>query len=400
MRSPSRGAKAPRSVVGSSEYARYEDDPPPRDASTWIPAPGTNPAFAGRSNLMPPVRIGVIGAGAIGRTHIETLLHEPAATLAGIADPSPSAAAYAAERGVRHVPDHRDLLEHCDAVVIATPRALHAPVGLDCAARGVHMLVEKPIAESVEAARRLTEAADRAGVALLVGHHRRHSPLIQAAREVVRGGRLGRLTAVTAIWTLRRPESYYAPAWRREPGGGPVLTNLIHDLDVLRFVCGEIESLQAVASSDARGLPLADTVALTLRFAGGALGTVTMSDAVAAPWAWDLTSGDNPTVFPQHPENCYFLAGTEASLTVPKLELWRYDGEPGWQRPLRREVLDVAHEDPYTRQLRHFVAVVRGDEEPVITGADATRTLAATVAVDEAARTGLPVALREEVQVR
>ena len=347
---------------------------------------------------MPPVRIGVIGAGVIGRTHIETLLDEPDATISGVADPSPASASYAKQRGIRHVADYHDLLEHSDAVVVATPSGLHAPVGIACADRGVHLLVEKPIAESVEAAERLTDAADRAGVVLLVGHHRRHSPLIRKAREIVRGGLLGRLTAVTAIWTLRKPDGYYAPAWRREPGGGPVLTNLIHDLDVLRFVCGEIESLQAVASGSARGLPFDDTVALTVRFDGGALGTVTMSDAVAAPWAWDLTSGDNPATFPQHPENCYLLSGTEASLAVPKLELWRYDGEPGWQTPMRRELLDVPREDPYARQLSHFVAVVRGAEDPVITGADATRTLAATVAVEEAARTGLPVAPRTRVE--
>lgn len=168
------------------------------------------------------------------------------------------------------------------------------PIALDAVAAGIPALVEKPIGPTVAEADRLADAAERAGVPLLVGHHRRHNPIVVAARDAVRSGRLGRLTTVTALWTPRKPDDYYDVAWRRQPGGGPVLTNLIHDIDVLRFVCGEITSVQAIVSSAGRGLPINDTAVVSLRFAGGGLGTITMSDAVAAPWAWDITSGENP----------------------------------------------------------------------------------------------------------
>ena len=343
---------------------------------------------------MKPVGIGIIGAGVIGRTHVETMQNEPRCGIVGIADPTPAAAEYARQLGLPCFADHRDLLAQpgLEGVIVATPTALHAPVGLDCAERGVPMLMEKPIAETVALAEELGQAAEKAGVCLLVGHHRRHNPIIGKAREVVRSGLLGRLTTVTALCTLLKPDDYYDVAWRRQPGGGPVLTNLIHDIDVLRLVCGEITSVQAITSNGVRGLPINETAVVALRFANGALGTVTMSDAVAAPWAWDLNAGENP-FFGHNKENCYLFAGTQGALAVPRLTLWRYQGERGWGADLSRETVDVEQGDPYVLQLRHFLAVIRGEQEPVITGEDATRTLAATLAVEQAAENGGTVTL-------
>ena len=336
----------------------------------------------------------VIGAGAFGQRHIAYLKREPLCEIAAIADPSAAAAEYAKTEGFRYFTDYRAMLDEVkpEGAIIASPNALHVPMGLACAERKVHMLVEKPLADTVAAARELSAAAERSGVALLVGHHRRHNPMLEKARELVQGGAIGKLTAVAALWLIRKPDDYFNIAWRREPGGGPVLINLIHDIDDLRFVCGEIESVQAMVSNKVRGFPVEDTAAITLRFASGALGTVTLSDAVPAPWSWELTTGESP-IYPQRPENCYLFAGTAGSLTVPRLELWRYRGEQSWTAPLEKETIEVAAQDPLTRQLRHFARVIRGEEAPRITGADATRTLAATLAVSESAASGRAVTL-------
>ena len=344
---------------------------------------------------MSKLKIGIIGAGMFGQRHIQTISQEPLCVVAAIADPSPQAAAWAAQRGFAYYADHVDMLANAklDAAIIATPNAMHAPAGLACASHGVHMLIEKPIADTVDAATALSEAAQRAGVALLVGHHRRYNPVIALAREIVQGGGIGRLTAVTALWMLQKPANYYDVGWRTEPaGGGPLLINLVHDIDDLRFICGEIASVQAMTANVARGFAVEDTAAIALRFAGGALGTITLSDAVAAPWSWELTSGE-AAMYPQRAENCYLFAGTEGSLALPKLELWRYAGEKGWAAPLSCEKLDVTPEDPQVRQLRHFCRVIRGEEAPLINGPDATRTLAVTLAVQEAGRTGQRVDL-------
>jgi predicted dehydrogenase len=343
---------------------------------------------------MTPVTIGVIGAGNIGRKHVETMRQEPMCRLTGIADPTPEAAAYAAGIDVPCFAGYAEMLDGVkpEAAIIATPNVLHVQAGLACAERGVHMLVEKPLADTVESATQLALAADRAGVVLLVGHHRRHNPVIEKAREVVASGGIGRVTTVSAQWMLLKSSDYFAIAHRREPGAGPLLTNAIHDIDDLRFICGEITSVQAISSSAVRGFAVEDTAVVLLQFASGALGTLTVSDTAAAPWSWELTSGENP-YYPRNDENCYLIAGTEGALTVPKLELWHYGAARGWGSPLSRERIEVTFMDPLARQIRHFCRAIRGEEKPRITGADATRTLACVKAIQEAARTGCAVTL-------
>src|SRR5207248_4833431 len=97
----------------------------------------------------------------------------------------------------------------------------------------------------------LVEAAERAQVKLLVGHHRIHSPILQKAVQIVRSGVLGSMVAVIGSAVFYKPRDYYegANAWRREPGGGPILLNLIHEIGNLRAIVGEIVAVQAFASN-------------------------------------------------------------------------------------------------------------------------------------------------------
>jgi predicted dehydrogenase len=323
------------------------------------------------------MRIAVVGAGQFGRRHIETIKHEPQCELAAVVDPL--------YEGEKAFSDYREMLERAkpQGVIIATPNALHVPVGLACVERGVPILVEKPIADTLAASDALVSAAERLRVPLLVGHHRRHNPILEKAREVVQGGGIGRLTAVAALWLLQKPADYFDVAWRRQAGGGALLINAIHDIDDLRFVCGEIDEVRAFTSNAVRGFDVEDTAAVALRFANGALGTLTVSDAVAAPWSWELTTGENPVYPPQH-ESCYFFAGTAGALAVPEMTLFAYGESKGWHAPLAKTTLEVKREDPQARQLRHFCRVIRGEEAPRIDGADAMRTLAVIEAIRKA----------------
>jgi len=342
---------------------------------------------------MKKTRIAIIGAGVIGQTHIRTVLGEPSCELVAIADPMPEAEKVAQQFGIPYYADHLEMLDKVkpQGVINATPNKLHMPIGIDCIERGIPVIVEKPVAESIASAKKLIQASADKGVPVMVGHHRRHNPILVKAREVVQSGRLGKLLAVTAMWQLYKPDGYYDIAWRRQPGtAGPILVNMVHDLDMLRFIIGEIDSIQAIVSNKGRGFEIEDSAVLCFRFANDALGTITISDYVAAPWSWDMNSRENDR-FSQLSENCLRIAGTEASLAIPQLDLWYYKDKKGWDQPMVNERIQVTLSDAYANQLRNLCDVIDGRAQPVLTAADAIHTLAATEAVFEAARTGKTV---------
>ena len=265
----------------------------------------------------------VAGAGLIGRRHVEAIALANGASLACIVDPADAARDYAAGLGVPWFPDLAAMIAKArpDGVVLATPNQLHVAGGLECVAAGLPVLVEKPVATDVASARGLIEAAEGAGVPILVGHHRRHNPLIQAAKERLNAGAIGTVVAVQATFWLFKPDDYFEVKWRRRQGAGPVLLNLIHDVDLLRHLCGEIVSVQALASNAVRSHPVEETAAILLCFENGALGTASVSDTVVAPWSWELTAKENPA-YPPTDAACYLIGGTHGSLELPGACLW------------------------------------------------------------------------------
>jgi predicted dehydrogenase len=350
------------------------------------------------TNPMRRLPIAVIGAGLIGKTHIEKALASNSVELIAIADPTPAAAELAKTFGVPYFPDYREMLlgVRPKGVVVATPNATHAQITVECLAQGAAVLVEKPIADTLDDAQRICDASRNAGLPVLVGHQRRHNPIMRKARAIVASGALGRPVSATVLCTWLKPHDYFNTTWRQKRGGGPILINLIHDIDLMRHLYGEIDSAQAVASNQVRHFEVEDTAALVLRFRNGALGTVTVSDSTVAPWNWDLSAGEAER-FPRQDVNAHFYSGTEGSLTLPRLELWRYrqDQGPaqGWHDPLTMERTVVHIGCPYSEQLRHFAALVEGREAPVCSAEDGLRTPQATLAVGEAAASQRPVAL-------
>ena len=340
------------------------------------------------------VRIAVIGAGLIGRTHVAVLRSaDPDFALAAVADPSPAAAEEARALGYPIYAEVEEMLarEKPDGVVVAVPNQLHVKVGLACIARGIPIVVEKPVADSVAEALELVEAGERANVPILVGHHRRHNPIMRKAAEIVREGGIGTVVAATALYLSHKPKGYHDVAWRREPGGGPVLLNAIHDIDCLRMLCGDVETVQAASSNAVRGFAVEDTAAAVLRFSSGALGTLLCSDTASTPWSWEWGSRENPS-YPFEPENCILIAGTRGSLAVPTLtHRWHEPGEESWHNPLTQKRVYVRTADAYHEQMRNFSRVIRGIEQPVLSGRDGAITLATTLAITRSAQDGLPV---------
>lgn len=331
------------------------------------------------------LRIALIGAGVMGRQHAACLAHNPDTELVAISDPFSSH--LADELGLPSFADHRQMLDSIkvDAVIIANPNDLHVSTALDCIAAGLPVLLEKPVGTSVEEVQALVAAEAEKGATVLVGHHRRHNPITYQAKAIIDSGRLGTITTFNALWQSQKDDGYYEAAWRRQKGAGILLINLVHDLDLMRHLCGEISTVQAITSNAARGNEVEDTASLLLQFSSGALGTLIGSDACATPWSWEQSSGENPA-FAQQPEQpCYLIGGTLGSLSVPQLKVWTYGEQKGWHAPLQEVRESKAPGTALGNQLKHFVQVIRGEAKSLITAADAARTLALVEAAGTAA---------------
>lgn len=338
--------------------------------------------------------IALIGAGAIGKMHIDVLGRSAIARLSAIVDPFPAAKAIADEQGVPFFTDYREMLDKMrpDGVIIASPNAAHAETAIACMEAGIPALVEKPIADTLASARQMVEVSQRTGVPILVGHHRRHNPILRRARELVDAGTLGAPVSATAMCTWLKPDAYYEAAWRREKGGGPVLINLIHDIDILHYLFGDVVSVQASTSNAVRKFEVEDTAVVILRFKNGALGTITVSDTAASPWNWDLCAGE-ANHYPRQSENSHFFTGTQGSITLPGLDVWKYRDQRGWHDQLTHERTTPHLGNPYDGQLKNLCAVIDGTEQPVCSAMDGLRSLRTTLAVHEAAASGTVIHL-------
>ena len=334
-----------------------------------------------------PVRIGVIGVGFMGRQHVEFIHAASGAELSAVADP-------AAAEGSFGCPRYQDAAamlesEELDAVIIANPNALHVDTAIKCLEAGVAVHLEKPVAVDYTQSLRLVDAVARLNGRLLVGHHRRHHPAVARARAAIQAGEIGQIVAVSGLWSARKEDGYFTEApWHRQRGAGVMLINLVHDLDLLRHLCGEVAEIQAIVSSHARNLEVEDTVSVNLR-------------RKAAPSAafWPRTpgslrgAGTNP---PRRPSSSrFFPMAWRIRLSVPAV-LCRCRISPstpmipGVRRlalPLSRTYLPVAPRGSFQAQLEHFVEVVRGSAEPLVSAEDASRTLALVEAGALAAQT-------------
>jgi len=335
------------------------------------------------------VQIAVVGAGLIGRQHLRLITSDALCRLVAVVDPAAEAADLARSYGVPWFADLDQMLAAVSpaGAIVATPTALHGEHGMKLLAAGIPVLIEKPIAHDLQSAEQLVVAAERSNVPLLVGHHRRYSDFIRRARAVIVDGTLGRLVSINALTWFLKPTEYFRAAWRRKDGGGPVLINAIHTIDDMRTLTGaEIVTIQAQLSSATRGFEVEDSAAVLLEFSNGVLGTMSISDTVASPWNWEMTSAEN-AAYPRTSEACYLIGGTTASLSVPDLRLWRH-AQPSWMSPIMSSSLDRSSEDPLVRQLQHFRQVIRREVSALVGGRDAMATLAATLAISHAARAG------------
>ena len=346
---------------------------------------------------MDKVRVGLIGAGSIGVRHMKAMEEVPEITLVAIADPSPAAVRIGEAQNIPIYLDAGAMLAQggLDAVIIATPTERHHQDMMMALEARQTVLVEKSITATLAEADEVTRFAEQQGCHVLVGHQRRYYPCAAEAREIIAQGRIGKLMGVTGQWTTRKDDDYYSAAWRRDLKAGPILTNLIHEIDLLRFICGDIATVSAEVTHHDQEFDKEDAVAISMKFVNSAVGTFLLSDRTPTPWTWEMALGESVR-FPKTGQNAIRFIGTEGALDFPNLTLWSHaDSDGDWHDEIKAEQIKTPFVDAYIAQCRHLCAIVRGTETPIIDARNGSKSLAATLAAASSAASGRRVILEQ-----
>ena len=348
-----------------------------------------------RSSSSEAIRLAVVGAGLVGQRHAKVISELNGAVLAAIVDTAEAGLEFAKKIGVPSYPTMEALFNSMslDGVVICTPTTLHVEQGLACINAGIPVLVEKPIgvtsAESIE----LVRAASTTKIPLIVGHHRRHNPLIHAAKNCIDRGEIGDIRAIHSQCWFYKPDEYFEIApWRTQPGAGPISVNLVHDIDLIRYLCGDVVQVQAQRAASIRGFNNEDVATAILTLENGALATITVSDSVVSPWSWEMTSQEYP-IYPQTNESCYRIGGSKGALSIPDLTVWIHEPRPDWWAPILSRQIEFEPSDPLVKQMQHFCRVIQGKEEPLVSAEEGYRSLRVIEAIQDASLNGKTITL-------
>jgi UDP-N-acetyl-2-amino-2-deoxyglucuronate dehydrogenase len=331
---------------------------------------------------------GIIGTGTIAAVHADAIAMLPDARLSAVTDVAAGTAeAFAADRGCAAEPSLDALLARRDVEVacVCVPSGLHAEVGVRAAKAGKHLVVEKPIDVTLDAADRLIAAAREAGVALTVISQHRFDPGVIELKRLIGDGALGTLLLGEATTKWYRTQAYYDSApWRGTwaMDGGALLNQGVHYVDLLRWCMGPPAEVTAVCTTQAHQIEVEDTSLAIVTFASGAVGTI-LATTAAFPG------------FPQRLE----ITGTEGTVTVEDGQIVRTalrsadaDRSPS---PASAAAADPAAVDAasHAAQLADLLASVDEGRQPAVSGTSGREALEIVRAVYESARTGRPVTL-------
>ncbi len=348
---------------------------------------------------MKRTRISVVGIGLGGQIHMKRLLTHPSCELDSVVAPDRAHNQQLADSlgvPIFHTIDECIDRRRPDGVIIASPNSLHFEHTSVCIARAIPVLLEKPITADIAQARELCNLVENTGAIVLLGHHRVHNPILGLATQMLRQGRIGEIVAVSGSAQFFKPDHYFIEGpWRKAAGGGPIFINMIHEIDSLRRLIGEISEVQAICSNKIRRYEVEDTAVINFQFQSGALGSFVLSDVTASARSWEQTSKENPRYPWYADEDCYLVSGTIGSLSIPSLKL-KYYADPAsrsWWVPFASEQVDHVIADPIERQLDHFKEIIEGTTSPLVTAKDGYINLLIADAIKRSARSRTTIAI-------
>lgn len=330
-----------------------------------------SPTQADRSTLT----VAIVGAGQVGQQHTRAFAQlSPDVRVIGVADiDEQRAAELAAVCGARAFTDYRPLLELApDITVICLPHHLHREAGLAAAAVGSHILMEKPLAHTLEDAHAILDGCRQYGVLLSVGFVHRYRTEFQQAHRLIASGQIG--TPAVAIDNFCSQGGIHPSGWvwqKWQAGGGVLMYGGIHSVDRLRWLLdSEVEEVFARAVTYSQDVDVEDGLVGTLVFANGCLATLVENSPgyLVTPRVWDTE-----------------IYGSQGRVRVRTREYLEFSSDS------HAYCLNVTRDDNFAAQAREFVAAVRERREPWITGEDGLRALEVAMAIYRSAELGQPV---------
>ena len=337
------------------------------------------------------IRFGIIGCGRIAPKHAESIVALPDAELVGVCDIVPERAqAFADKYGAVPYTAYREMLERSDldVVTIATPSGLHAEIGIAAARAGKHVMVEKPMAMTLQSADELIAACRTAGVKLAVIHQNRFNKSIKLVRQALEAGRFGKLTHGQATVRWNRDQNYYAQApWRgtKLQDGGVLMNQSIHNIDLLQWMFGPVESVFGYTATQLRQIEMEDVGAAVIKFRNGAIGLIEAAS----------------TIYPKNIEETLNIFGETGSvivggIAVNRIEVWEFpDAEAE-----KAQIFASQESDPPTvygfghrEVIQDMINAIREDREPAIPGEEGRKALEIILAIYKCQETKQPVVL-------
>jgi len=326
------------------------------------------------------LRVGVIGCGNMGNKHARFFHQLDGVRVVAVCSRTRESAERCASQVAAEAFDDLQAMlnaHHLDAVSICTPPYLHHQQAIRCLEAGAHVLCEKPLSHRVDHARAMAAAAERAGRFLMPGFCYRFEGIMPQIKEAIDAGAIGPVTLYTC--TGGRLATNLQGRWFGEPdkGGGLVAEGAVHFFDQIRWLAGEVVNVSAHIATIGLEMQAEDTVLATLELDNGALASVTFSWGAPGSGSYLAVTGKGGTI-----ERCKPAADQDAAVIR--------DADGKEVRTIRTEV----RENRVSLEVRHFVRVIRGLEQPRVVAADGVRATEIAAAVLQSARTAKRVTLR------
>jgi len=338
------------------------------------------------------IRFALVGCGRISKSHFDAIeKHAERAELVAACDVDRAALERACQRtGAPAYPSLDDLLAKGDAdvVVLATPSGLHSQQAIQVARAGRHVVTEKPMATRWQDGKAMVEACDRAGVQLFVVKQNRLNPTVQLVRRAILKNRFGRIFSVqcNVFWT--RPQEYYDSAkWRGtwEFDGGAFMNQASHYVDLLEWLIGPVESVQAFTGTLARRIEVEDTGVAAIRWRSGALGAMNVT----------------MLTYPRNLEGSVTILGERGTVrlggvAVNHIEHWEFaEPDPEDDALWKEASYQTSSVYGYGHSLYYdnVIKALRGEEPAQTDGREGLRSLELLVAIYQSAKDGKRVGL-------